>query len=163
MRAEKQGAWTLRAVTAADFSTVRELENQLLAFHAQRRGDVFQYREDHYTEAAFHAMVDPAENICLLAEVDGLPAGMCLSKVTDPARLPMFRSRRVCMIEDLAVHPAFRRRGLATALVEETRRRARAAGCESYQITVWACNREAASLYEALGFTPQRTVLEQEL
>ena len=55
-------------------------------------------------------------------------------------------------ILDLAVHPAWRRRGLARALVCLAFRRASAAGARTALLEVRAGNREALRLYESLGF-----------
>jgi ribosomal-protein-alanine acetyltransferase len=56
-------------------------------------------------------------------------------------------------ILELAVHPAWRRRGLARALLEIAFRRAAAAGVRTALLEVRAGNLEALRLYESLGFT----------
>jgi [ribosomal protein S18]-alanine N-acetyltransferase len=56
-------------------------------------------------------------------------------------------------ILDLAVHPAWRRRGLARALLGVAFRRAGAAGARTALLEVRAGNLEALRLYESLGFT----------
>ena len=55
-------------------------------------------------------------------------------------------------ILDLAIHPAWRRRGLARALLRVALRRAAAAGAETALLEVRVGNREALRLYESLGF-----------
>jgi ribosomal protein S18 acetylase RimI-like enzyme len=62
--------------------------------------------------------------------------------------------RDTAHIAQLAVDPAYRRRGLARALVEEASRRAGAAGCWRVTLLVADDNTAARDLYAALGFEP---------
>jgi ribosomal-protein-alanine N-acetyltransferase len=55
-------------------------------------------------------------------------------------------------ILDVAVDPAWRRRGLARFLLRVAFRRAAAAGARTALLEVRAGNREALRLYESLGF-----------
>ena len=62
--------------------------------------------------------------------------------------------RDTAHIAQLAVDPAYRRRGLARALVEEASRRASAAGCWRVTLLVADDNTAARDLYASLGFEP---------
>ena len=62
--------------------------------------------------------------------------------------------RDTAHIAQLAVDPAYRRRGLARALVEEASRRAGAAGCWRVTLLVADDNTAARDLYASLGFEP---------
>jgi ribosomal protein S18 acetylase RimI-like enzyme len=62
--------------------------------------------------------------------------------------------RDTAHIAQLAVDPAYRRRGLARALVEEASRRAGAAGCWRITLLVADDNTAARDLYKSLGFEP---------
>jgi [ribosomal protein S18]-alanine N-acetyltransferase len=55
-------------------------------------------------------------------------------------------------IMNLAVHPQFRRRGVARALLQEGLRQARARGAQIAWLEVRPSNRPALALYEAFGF-----------
>ncbi|HEY8535671.1 MAG TPA: ribosomal protein S18-alanine N-acetyltransferase [Vicinamibacterales bacterium] len=55
-------------------------------------------------------------------------------------------------INNLAIRPAFRRRGLATTLLREVLREAAARGCVRATLEVRRSNHPARRLYEALGF-----------
>jgi ribosomal-protein-alanine N-acetyltransferase len=57
----------------------------------------------------------------------------------------------------IAVLPAWRRRGVARALVAEAARTWRAAGVQDLWLDVRADNRPAIALYEAVGFRSQGT------
>jgi ribosomal protein S18 acetylase RimI-like enzyme len=62
--------------------------------------------------------------------------------------------RDTAHIAQLAVDPAYRRRGLARALVEDASRRAGAAGCWRVTLLVADDNTAARDLYASLGFEP---------
>ncbi len=55
-------------------------------------------------------------------------------------------------INNIAVHPGYRRRGVASQLLEETLRRAKARGAEAGYLEVRASNDAAKALYERYGF-----------
>ena len=57
-------------------------------------------------------------------------------------------------ILNLAVSPSCRRQGIATNLLAETSRRARARGCQTAWLEVRPSNQAALALYTSLGFRP---------
>lgn len=103
---------------------------ELLRFRAMNRlfGDVF---EDHASygasppdDAYAEHLLARKETFLLLAEADGAAIGALAGYI-----LPKFeQARSEAYIYDLAVAKAWRRRGVATALIDETRRIARDAG-----------------------------------
>jgi len=66
--------------------------------------------------------------------------------------------RRNAEIASLAVHPDYRRRGVADALMRHTLGALRAAGFGRVELMVRTGNTAGAQLYRALGFQRVRTV-----
>jgi GNAT superfamily N-acetyltransferase len=64
-----------------------------------------------------------------------------------------FRARPTLFLEDLFVHPAARRRGIATALLARLRDEAEARGCGRFEWMVLDWNVEAQKLYAGVGAT----------
>ncbi len=99
------------------------------------------WTREHFADA----LDDPIARVLVLRAAPGSePAliGLCvLARVAAEAE-----------IHDLAVHPAFRRRGLARALVEHALREAARAGARTCWLEVRIGNRAARALYDALGF-----------
>lgn len=62
-----------------------------------------------------------------------------------------FRARPTLFLEDLFVHPAARRRGVATAMLAHLRRQAETRGCGRFEWMVLDWNLEAQKLYAAIG------------
>ena len=96
------------------------------------------------------AEVDPAEflppaGLFLVAEVDGVPAGCGAWRVYPPGGVEIKR---------VYVEPAFRRQGLAQAIVAELERTAARAGHRSVVLNTGDRQPEALALYAALGYVP---------
>jgi len=62
-----------------------------------------------------------------------------------------FRARPSLFLEDLFVHPAARRRGVATALLARLRQVAEERGCGRFEWMVLDWNRDAQALYAGIG------------
>jgi GNAT superfamily N-acetyltransferase len=62
-----------------------------------------------------------------------------------------FRARPTLFLEDLFVHPAARRRGVASALLARLRAEAEARGCGRFEWMVLDWNLEAQKLYAGIG------------
>ena len=60
---------------------------------------------------------------------------------------------RQVWLSDFAIHEEDRRKGHATAAMEEMERMAKAAGCARSALFVWDHNPEEYSLYEKCGYT----------
>jgi GNAT superfamily N-acetyltransferase len=87
---------------------------------------------------------------CLLAEVDGQPAGFALFFHT----YSTWRGRRGVHLEDLWVTPPARRRGVGRALLTRLAHVARERGCARLEWAVLDWNELAMSFYRGLGATP---------
>lgn len=100
----------------------------------------------------------PTETI-LLAFVDDRAVGFCCLQIV----------RSVCYttpfaeIAELYVEPDHRRSGLATALVREAERRAKAEGAEELSIRVNRSNASALSFYASCGYSGDDLVVDRKL
>ena len=91
----------------------------------------------------------------LLAEVDGAPAGyVVVRKQSSPGNI-FARERRWLEIDQIAVAPAFRRRGVGRALVARVAAMAAESGFDELELTTWAFNAEAHAFFESVGFAPR--------
>lgn len=110
-----------------------------------------EFRRHHAWLLAQFAPQDTRRNTVWVAELAGQYAGHCwVGTQTD------FFTRRVDpWIFDLSVAPAFRRRGIATALHAAVLAQARAEGAAFLGLQVMAHNEAAAALYARLGYSPR--------
>ncbi len=83
----------------------------------------------------------------LIAEWEGQVAGFALYFYN----YSTFLTKLGIYLEDLFVLPAYRRRGIATALLEELKRIAIAQNCGRLEWSVLAWNQSAIAFYERIG------------
>src|SRR5215471_8224711 len=94
------------------------------------------------------ALFGPSPRVfCDLAEWDGAPAGFALWF----ANFSSFRGRHGLYLEDLFVRPAFRRRGIGSALFRHLARRCVAQGWTRFEWRVLDWNEPSIAFYKSLG------------
>ena len=137
---------TVRAATHED---VPELVALMREFYAESG-----YELD-VSEAAgsFRTLIEqPALGGVWLADIEGRGAGYVVLSV----RYAMEFGALSAYIDDLFVKPAFRRRGVATALLDALFAACTARGCASIHVEVGAANRPALALYSRFGLVPPK-------
>lgn len=78
--------------------------------------------------------------------------GFCLLAIN--RNLPMFEPDRYGYLSDLAVAPAWRRRGIGRTLVEEAGRWLRERDVHSIQLQYYSFNAAGEAFWRAMGFNP---------
>lgn len=103
-----------------------------------------------------------AEQRIIVAELDQVPAGYCLTRVERPfiTESPV---REIGHISQVYVIPTARRRGVAGALVAAAEAGFRAAGLTWSQLSYQPANSAAAASWTALGFSPFRVFARKRL
>lgn len=151
---------TIRPMLPADYPAVDGMMAQLHRLHVEGRPDLYAPMQPVYAEAEYLRKLEDPAMICLMAEEDGAPAGLCFVQMR----------RRTCMrdvpsayMDDLFVQPAYRHRGIAKALFRQAERIAREKGAVRLDLMVWAFNEEALRFYQSLGMRPQRYIYELPL
>lgn len=88
------------------------------------------------------------DGLVLVAETGGRVVGACTLLVT---RLNPMDATPGAWLDGLAVDESHRRRGIGRALMEEARRRAAGAGCDSLVLHTHEDQDPALALYDSLG------------
>lgn len=105
----------------------------------------------------------PVEPVALaaiwLADWDATPAGLAVTVV-----IPKLDARRgFLFVDELLVLPAFRRRGVARALLAYLEQQAYTLGLAGVRLLARPENVAAMALYGACGYAPNATVFFQKL
>jgi diamine N-acetyltransferase len=129
---------SVREATEGDLGHIHRLSHELAVYEELEH--LFVAEPEDYREALFG--VSPTARV-LIAEVDNEVAGFALWFPT----FSTFLGRSGIWLEDLFVDPAFRRRGVASALVRELK--ARTPGRLEWEVLDW--NEDAMALYDGLG------------
>jgi ribosomal protein S18 acetylase RimI-like enzyme len=104
------------------------------------------YHRDPFDQRRAAEVLGDESNVLLIGEIAGTPAGYCFAHLLD--RLD---GGRALFIYDIATGEAFRRRGVATAIVTTLLELARIAGCAKVFVVTERSNEAATGLYASLG------------
>src|SRR5262249_57318991 len=74
---------------------------------------------------------------------------------------PFRQPRRWCEIDQIAVDPAWRRRGVGRMLMQAALDEARARGSSDVELSSWAFNTDAHALFRSFGFEPRTVTFER--
>ncbi len=149
----------VRRGTRADLATALAFDRQIdLAQGVDHDALTLEQREA--SEADVIELLEDPECHYYLLEVDGRPVAQC---VTFP--LPALRGNfdATVYLSSLAVHPAWQRRGLASALVKEVLRAAVAEGHRYGEARWHADNVAATAFWSSVGFRPTYLQLRRSL
>jgi ribosomal-protein-alanine N-acetyltransferase len=95
-----------------------------------------------WSEISFFNEIKNSRSIAKVARLEGRIAGyLCSSRIIDEGHILTF-----------AVHPEFRKRGIASALIGDTLDQLRREGCRFAFLEVRASNGGARKIYEKFGF-----------
>ncbi len=100
------------------------------------------------------------EGLTLVALVDDKVVGYLHAEIREN---PMLATGRLGVITELYVHPQYRRRGLASRLVEEAARRLAERGVEHVAAEFPSKNYVAEAFYSKRGFRPYTSIYLREV
>lgn len=135
----------IRPASPDDASTIHRFIAELAEF--EREPEAVETTPERIREQ-LAAQSPPFE--CLLAEVAGEAAGFALFF----PNYSTWRGRQGIYLEDLYVSPAFRRRGVARALVRRVAEIALERGAGRLELSVLDWNHGAMDFYRSLGARP---------
>ncbi|MFZ5494279.1 MAG: GNAT family N-acetyltransferase [Verrucomicrobiota bacterium] len=138
-------AHSIRPALPADVPVILDLIRGLADY--EKLGHEVEATEDRLHRSLFPAGGAAPAAHCVLAEVDGAPAGFALYFFN----YSTFLAKPGLYLEDLFVKPEFRGRGLGKALLLHLAKHANAKGCGRMEWTVLDWNQPAIEFYESLG------------
>lgn len=154
---------TIRNAEPEDYEEVSILEEQVFQLHRKARPDYFKDQEESYSREEFEELLASPCSISLATVWDGAVVGICFGKIEETKENIFCKSRKVAFIQDLAVLPEFRGRGVATALMSRAREQAVQGYAVSLELCVWNFNEQALRLYQNMGMEVQFLRLEERL
>jgi ribosomal protein S18 acetylase RimI-like enzyme len=146
---------TIRLAAPADASSLADLNQPAQDLHAAHRPDSFKPFNQPQTADWFRTMLENPDVQAWIAESDSVPVAYALTITHDRSENPFRRARRFTEIDQLAVVPAFRRQGIARALVGRVLEEARAHQIPEVELSSWLFNTIAQEAFRKLGFTPE--------
>lgn len=108
----------VRLANSGDADRLARLNAFVHDFHVRARPDWFRETDHAELVAWFRALlVRPAARVWV-AELGDTPVGYITSLVSNRPANALVQARRWCEIDNIVVHPEFRRRGVGYSLVE---------------------------------------------
>ena len=152
---------TVRPAGVGDDHALATLHPFVHEMHLARRPDYFKATRADEAAAWFRDQLGKPTTAAWIAEDGGTPIGYVLTFFHERAGNPFRRARRWCEIDQIAVDPAWRRRGIGRALIGAALEAARARGVGDVELFSWAFNVEAQALFRRFGFEPRVVVFER--
>ncbi len=146
---------TVRAAVVGDAHALAALNRFGHDMHLARRPDYFKPTHVENVAVWFRELLDAPTTAAWIAEEDGAPVGYVLTFFHERAENPFRRRRRWCEIDQIAVDPGWRRRGIGRALMAAALDGATARGLRDVELFSWAFNTDAHAMFRQLGFEPR--------
>ena len=139
------------------------LLKQVGQVHHVGRPDIFRAGAQKYNEEDLKALLQDQNRPIFIAEEDGavLGYGFCILKQTEND--PVLRNSRSLYIDDLCVDENCRGKHVGSQIYAYIKDYARAIGCDTITLNVWAFNESALRFYEAMGMQMRNIHMEDKL
>lgn len=147
----RQTQMKIRLATVSDVEALVALNRIAQDMHSQAFPDRFRRDAPQQIVAdAFAEKIQASTSYWLVAEEDE-PVAFLSADFFEREETWHSVARRVCYLAGIVVAPAFRRRGIARALIEALEREADARGT-TIELDVFSFNDEAKEVFSNLGF-----------
>jgi diamine N-acetyltransferase len=142
----------IRRATALDIPALVALNRDAQHSHASAfperfRSDV----PEQIMASAFSEMIQSPKSYWLVAE-ESQPIAFLNADFVERPESWHSPTRRVCYLAGIVVAPAFRRQGIARALLATLQREADSRQAANIELDVWSFNDEAREAFRKLGF-----------
>jgi ribosomal protein S18 acetylase RimI-like enzyme len=147
----------VRAATETDLEALVDLNAIVQRVHAEFYPDDFKHIADPLAVAAFFkkTLAAPLSAIAI-AEANDVAVGYVWLEIQARPETPFTKSLNRVYVHHIAVSPAARRQGAATALMRYVEEQAASNGFIEIALDTWAANRDALDFFASQGFTPFR-------
>jgi len=149
-------SFDIKPAVAADYEHLSVLWRSVECLHYQALPHIFRNPdEEPPTRSAAENLIVGPDSTILIAETNNEIVGFVALKIYRVEQTPRMRGRRFAMVENMAVDPLHRRRGIGRALLRAAEDWATERGIAGLQLFVWEFNDAAARFYESEGFVTE--------
>jgi ribosomal protein S18 acetylase RimI-like enzyme len=138
--------------TVADAETLAELNEHVHRLHLQHAPAFFSEPTREAAAAAFGVLLARDDTRAFIASVDDGAVGYVLVVTYERPASAFSPARRTLYIDQIAVAPGARRRGVGRELVGAALGWARAASINDIEVDTWAFNTAAQAFFTSFGF-----------
>jgi len=151
---------TIRLAVNGDEELLASLNRFVHELHLLRRPD--QFRPTLVSELVdwYRSLLEKPTTRIWIAEEAGSAVGYVVAIVYDKPETPFSGPRRWWEIDQIAVDPTSRKKGIARTLVRQAIAESRVAGIRDVEVACWSFNEEAHEVFRRLGFVPKTVRFE---
>jgi diamine N-acetyltransferase len=143
----------VRRAAVNDAPLIASLNADVQSIHAAALPWRFKpVNEGLYAEEVAAFLAKP-EIIVLIAEIGDDPAGYAHAETIRRLETSLTYAYEMILIQGISVRPAYRRRGVGTALIENVRTAGRKLGIGLVALDVWRFNDDAREFFRRQGFS----------
>ena len=151
----------VRRAVVGDEQALAALNRFVHDLHAARRPDYYKTTRVEDVAAWFRERLESPIPAAWIAEENGVPIGYVLALFYDRPDNAFRQARQWCEIDQIAVDPAWRRRGIGRILMDAALDEARARAISHVELSSWAFNTDAHAMFRRLGFEPRMVTFER--
>jgi GNAT superfamily N-acetyltransferase len=151
----------IRVAAAGDEAILASLSAVVHELHVGQRPDVFKPTDLRGLEDWFLQTLKAASAKIWIAELGNLPVGYALVIPQRRTENVFCYERRWHEVDQVGVHPNYRRQGVARSLLRRVVESARADGVSDLELNTWTFNEVARNSFERLGFVSRNVRLER--
>jgi len=151
----------IRVAAAGDEAILASLSAVVHELHVGQRPDVFKPTDLRGLEDWFRQTLKAASAKIWIAELGNLPVGYALVIPQRRTENVFCYERRWHEVDQVGVHPSYRRQGVARSLLRYVVESARADGVSDVELSTWTFNEVARNSFERLGFVSRNVRLER--
>ena len=142
---------SIRPMDQSELRIFRDLNREIHELHFSAHPEIFKPKYEISAED-FEALVSNPHCSVLVAEIEGVAAGMIsLERILKKESSGAWAAQ-VLYIHQIGVRFSFREKGVATRLLNEAKKLAKSVGIKRIELDVWAFNRSAKYFFESGGF-----------
>ena len=157
-------AFDIQRATPEDAPHISQLNAFVHDIHVEAHPHYFRPTDLNELTTSFRTWLERDDATAFIArDNNGTPIGYVTTSFYDRPPTPTHHRRTYLEIDQIAVDPAHRRKGLAHALVERARDEARARGTDRVHLASWTFNEGAHAFFRSEGFEPRTTQFWQQL
>lgn len=150
----------VRYAKREELETVNKIRREVNDVHVSGRPDIFvsgfcQELSDH-----IYTLYDESDNKVIAAFSEDVICGFATVCYIVKSRSPYSLDRKIYQVEEFGVLKEYRRRGVATAMIEFIKQDAQRIGYDRIELDMWEFNSSALKFYEAVGFKTYRRYME---
>ena len=156
-------SFLIREAVATDYERVCALFAEVDALHAEHAPWMFRTPPSEPRSREFFAsQLHHVDTALLVADSREL-VGVATVVMRNAPEFGVFVPQRWGVLDNIAVAPNWRRRGVGSALTHAAEAWARARDAQFFEIVVYDFNTDARAFYDVLGYEPASTKLRKSL